>query len=416
MRTIAWSVAIGFVFLGFGAVSAGDRWPEFRGPTGQGHSASKGFPTKWSPTENVTWKIELPGKGWSSPIIDNGRIYLTSAVPLNGEDDDQHSLRTVALDAASGKVVWDVEVFRQPIPRIHTKNSHASPTPITDGQHLFVHFGTQGTACLNLDGKIVWKNNTLNYSPVHGSGGSPVLVDDKLIVSCDGGEVQFITALDRATGMIVWKTPRETQPVKGFSFGTPLVIEVNGKRQVVSQGSELVAAYDPATGREIWRVVTGGYSVVPRPVFGHEMVFACTGYDQPQLLAIRPDGKGDVTETHVAWKLDKAVPHNPSPLLVGDDLYIVSDRGIATCLDAKSGDQRWQQRLGGNYSSSPVFADGYIFLQSEEGETFVLVPGPTYVEVARNNLKERTLASFALADGSLFIRTEQRLYRFDTTR
>lgn len=413
MRTNVWSVTFGLVMMGIGSAFAGDRWPEFRGPTGQGHATSKGYPVRWSPTENVTWKTDLPGKGWSSPILDNGRIYLTSAVPLTGEDAEKHALRTLALDAMSGKVLWDVEVFRHPITKIHRKNSHASPTPITDGRHVYVHFGTQGTACLDVDGKILWKNGELKYSPVHGNGGSPVLVDNLLVLSCDGADAQFVVALDRGTGKIVWQKMRDAQPTRGFSFGTPLVIEANGQRQLISQGSERVAAYDPATGSELWRVTYNGYSVVPRPVFGHGLVFVCTGYDTPKLLAIRPDGTGDVTKTHIEWSLDKGVSHNPSPLLVGDELYLVSDKGIAICLDAKTGKQHWQQRLDGEYSSSPVFADGKIYFQNEKGLGVVIEAGRTFNEVQRNDLKEDSLASYALGDGSLFIRTEQRLYRID---
>jgi outer membrane protein assembly factor BamB len=213
--------------------------------------------------------------------------------------------------------------------------------------------------------------------------------------------------------MIRWRSPRNLNPAKGFSFGTPLVISINGKRQVVSPGSDAVVAYDPENGREIWKVrYPGGYSVVPRPVFGLNLLFVCTGYDAPTLLAIRPEGAwGDVTETHVAWRLKKAVPLNPSPLLVDDGLYLISDSGVATCLEATTGTQRWQQRIRGNFSASPIYADGKIFLLSEEGEGIVLKPGPKYQELARNPLREKTLASYAIGDGALFIRSEKHVTR-----
>lgn len=391
-------------------------WTEFRGPTGQGLSSAKNLPLTWSDTENVAWKQELPGKGWSSPIILKGRIYLTSAVPQKDDPNSSHSLRTFCLDVKSGKVLWDVEVFEQQAGvGIHGKNSHASPTPITDGKQLFVHFGTHGTACLDLDGNILWTNRELKYAPVHGNGGSPVLVNDLLVLGCDGADVQFIVALDQKTGKIRWKTPRDLNPDRGFTFSTPLVIEVAGKKQIVSQASGGVFAYDPADGGVIWSVLYGsGYSVVPRPVFGHGLVFVCTGYNTPQLLAIRPDGAGDVTETHVVWQSKKAVPHNPSPLLVGEELYMVSDGGVATCLDAKTGTEHWQQRLGGAYSASPIFADGRVYFQSEAGEGIVVEAGKTFKELARNPLKARTLASYAAADGFLLIRTETHLARMQS--
>jgi outer membrane protein assembly factor BamB len=340
---------------------------------------------------------------------------LTTAVPKEAGDSAPQSLRAICVDAATGEIVWNVETFQQPGGvKVHNKNSHASPTPITDGKRLFVHFGTHGTACLALaDGEILWRNQELKYAPLHGNGGSPVLVDNLLIVSCDGLDEQFVVALDKSTGKIRWRTPRDINPAKGFSFGTPLVIRIGDKQQIVSQGSDAVIAYDPQNGREIWKVrYPGGYSVVPRPVFGLNLLFVCTGYDSPTLLAIRPEGAaGDVTETHIAWSLKKAVPLNPSPLLVGDALYLISDKGIATCLEATTGKERWQQRIGGDFSASPIYADGKIYLESEEGMGIVLRPGPKYEELARNPLGERTLSSFAVGDGALFIRTERLLRR-----
>src|SRR5262245_49499225 len=284
-----------------------ENWPEFRGPTGQGHYAGKPLPLSWSTTENVAWKQAIPGKGWSSPIVWEGRIYLTSAVPI--EDSKDQSLSALCLDAADGKILWQSELFRQDgakTPRIHTKNSYASPTPVTDGKRLFVHFGHEGTACLDLAGKVLWRNATLRYAPVHGNGGSPILVDDKLVFSTDGGDRQFLVALDQSNGNVVWKADRKCTAFKKFSFGTPLLIETNGRKQIVSPASDAVIAYDPKDGAEIWRVTYDGYSVIPRPVFGHGMVFIGTGYDRPSVLAIRADGTGDVTDSHIAWKLSKA--------------------------------------------------------------------------------------------------------------
>jgi len=398
-----------------GTQAFGEDWTEFRGPTGQGHSTVTGLPTHWSDVDNVAWKHEIPGKGWSSPIVLGKRLYLTTAVAKEAGDAGPQSLRALCVDAVTGNIVWNVEVFQQPAGvKIHDKNSHASSTPVTDGKSLFVHFGTHGTARLALaNGEILWRNQELKYAPVHGNGGSPVLVDGLLIVSCDGADEQFVAAFDKSTGTIRWRTPRNMHPDRGFSFGTPLVIRVDGKQQVVSPGSDAVVAYDPQTGTEIWKVKSpGGYSVVPRPVFGLNLLFVCTGFNTPILLAIRPEGaSGDVTETHVAWQSKKAVPLDPSPLLVDDALYLISDNGVATCLEAATGKERWHQRIGGTFWASPTYADGKIFLQSEEGDGIVLKPGLEYQELSRNPLKELTRASYAIGDGALFIRTERLLRR-----
>jgi outer membrane protein assembly factor BamB len=371
-------------------------------------------PTEWGPTKNVVWKQDLPGKGWSSPVVAGGKVYLTAAVSVEGNTD--LSLCALCLDAKDGKVLWKEEVFRQDgqsAPRIHTKNSHASPTPIVDGERLYVHFGHQGTACLSTSGKVLWRNRTLRYVPVHGSGGSPVLVDGLLVFSTDGASVREVVALEAKTGEVRWRSKRTgTPPFKRFSFSTPLVVTVDGKKQVVSPGSDMVGGYDLATGKEVWKVEYTGYSVIPRPVLGHGLLFLSTGYETPELLAIQVGGTGDVSETHVKWRLRKGAPHTPSPLLVGDELYVVSDAGLASCLDAKTGTPHWQKRLGGRgYSASPIHAGGHVYFQSEDGVGTVVKAGKTFAQVARNELGERTLASFAVCDNSLFIRTEKRLYR-----
>lgn len=389
-------------------------WSEFRGPTGQGHVAGGTLPTEWGLSKNLAWRQEIPGLGWSSPIIVQGRVYLTTGVPVGAGNG--YSLRALCLDAATGQIRWNQEVIREAAsaaPRIHTKNSHASPTPVWHDGRLYVHFGHRGTACLDANGNILWKNTDIRYAPVHGNGGSPVVVDGLLVFSCDGGDIHFVVALDCKSGKEIWRTHRNTEVEKKFSFNTPLVIEVHGQKQLVSAGSNAVCAYEPRTGKEIWRVRYDGYSVVPRPVAGHGMLFICTGYDSPKLLAIRVDGQGDVTDTHIAWQLTRAVPHTPSLLLVGEELYSVADNGVATCLDARSGKRHWQERLPGKYSASPIYAGGNVYYQNEEGLGTVLKAGKMFAPVARNDLHERSLASFAAADSALFIRTESHLYRFE---
>jgi outer membrane protein assembly factor BamB len=401
--------------LGAGAAGAAN-WPEFRGPTGQGHVLKGGVPTEWGPDKNVAWKQEIPGSGWSSPVVCDGRVYLTTAVAAEKGRTTDLSLRALCLEAKTGKVLWDVEALRaggDQVPGIHGKNSNASPTPITDGKHLYVHFGHLGTACLDLNGKVLWRQTGLRYDPVHGNGGSPILVDDLLVFSIDGADKQCLVALERATGKVKWQTDRRSRAVKRFSFSTPLLIEVDGRRQIVSPASEVVAAYDPKSGEEIWRVRYAGYSVIPRPVYGHGLLFLSTGYESPTLLAIRPDGKGDVTDTHVGWTARRNAPHTPSPLLDGDELYLVSDRGIASCLDAKTGKVHWSERLGGDFSASPLLADGKVYFQNEDGTGFVVKAGTKYELLAKNEMRERTLASYAAADGAIFLRTATHLYRIE---
>lgn len=398
----------------FASAAPAEDWTQFRGSSGQGVSAEKNLPVEWSTAKNVAWQVSVPGKGWSSPIVFKGRVYLTTAVKPDGAEGKERSLRALCLDAKTGKTLWDVEVFRQTdaaTERIHGKNSHASPTPLTDGKHLFVHFGPQGTACLTLDGKAVWKTK-VKYSPRHGNGGSPILVDGVLFFSCDGTTEPFVVALNANDGTIAWKRDRPgVDDVKTFSFATALSIEAGGKPQIISPATGQVVAYEPKTGKELWKVKYDGFSVIPRPVYAHGLVFLSTSYMRPKVLAISPTGSGDVTGSHLKWSIARGAPNTPSALVVGDELYFLSDRGIASCVDAKTGKVYWQQRIGGTYSASPVYADGKIYFQSEKGETTVVKPGREFQELAKNNLGERSLASFAIADGALFIRTETKLYR-----
>jgi outer membrane protein assembly factor BamB len=395
--------------LAFTAHAADLDWPQFRGPTGQGLSDATGVPTEWSDTQHVAWKVEVPGKGWSSPVLSRGKLYLTTAV---GDAGSGVSLRALCLDAKDGHTLWDTEIF-QPDAAVaaamHRKNSLASPTPIVTTDRLYVHFGHMGTAALDLAGKIVWKQTSLGYPPVHGTGGSPALVGDELVFSCDGASDPFVAALDAATGKVRWKTPRNTAAKKPFSFCTPQPITIGGATQVILPGSGFVGAYDPRDGREIWRVNYGeGYSVVPRPVFAHGLLYVSSSFDKPVLLAIRPGGaKDDATESNVAWTYNKGVPHSASMLVLGDELYFVSDAGIASCADAKTGEIHWSERLGGGFSASPFAAEGRVYFQNETGSTFVLKAGKTYELLAKNDIGEPTLATCAVTDGALFLRSEK---------
>ena len=378
-------------------------WPQFRGPTGQGTSDEHGLPLNWGETTNIRWKVPIPGKGWSSPVIQGDRIWLTTAT------EDGKSLRAISVDRNTGAILQNVEVFRLKSAKLtNSKNSFASPTPIIDGDHVYIHFGAFGTACLTQSGEVVWKTKLDYDNGQHGTGGSPVLYDDLLIISCDGNDIQYVVALDKLTGKVRWKKSRE-----GYqAYTTPLILKLETGDQVISPGAFRAVSYDPHNGKELWQVTYGeGFSNVPRPVYGDGLVFICTGFQQPSLLAVRIDGKGDVTKSKVAWKLDRGVPLTPSPLLVGNELYLVTDNGIATCIDAKTGKENWRARLGGNHSASPIYADGRIYFLSEEGESVVIAPGKELKHLATNQLDGRTLASMAVAGGSIFVRSETHLYR-----
>jgi outer membrane protein assembly factor BamB len=383
-----------------------NEWPEFRGAGGQGHSSARGLPLQWDETRNVVWKTPVAGLGWSTPVVAGGRVWLTSAVEQRGV-----SLRVLAFDVQSGREVVNVEVFNIPAHRrdINPKNSWASPTPVLEDGRVYVHFGADGTAALTTTGEIIWKAR-FDYQSQHGAGGSPIVYGDLLIFSCDGSDAAFVVALDKHTGKVKWKTNRGFPSDQAYT--TPLVIRVADRDQLISVGAFRARAYDPLTGKEIWRVrYDEGFSNVPRPVYAHGLVYIATGFQQPEILAVRPDGTGDVTKTHVAWRLKRGAPLTPSPIVVGDELYLVTDGGIASCLDAKTGTVIWQSRLGGTYSASPVFADGRLFFAAEQGVTSVIEPGRTPRRLATNKLDGALLSSVAVANGSLFLRSDSHLYR-----
>ena len=402
------------LLLVFAHTLAGQEWPQFRGPTGQGLADAHDVPLHWSDDENVRWKVPVDGRGWSSPVVGGGKVWVTSSVDAPESTPNRRgiSLRAIAFDAATGKRVVDTEVFRVTRPReLNPKNSFASPTPILDGDRVYVHYGADGTAALTSSGEVVWRAQ-LPYASQHGGGGSPALYRDLLIINCDGNASEaFVVALDKGTGKERWRRDRRRPADQAYT--TPLVINAAGRDQLISVGAYRATSYDPLTGREIWRVgYDDGFSNVPRPVFGNGLVFIATGFQQPRLIAVRPDGGGDVTSTHVAWTLTRGAPYTPSPVLVDNDLYVVSDNGILTQVDSRTGAVRYQQRLGaGSYSASPVFADGRLYFLSEEGVTTVISPGPAFTRLAVNRVDGATLASMAVVDGAVFLRTDRFLYR-----
>ena len=410
-RLASSSAAAAAVAALVGAPARAADWPQFRGPTGQGHAPDETVPLAWSETENVAWKTPVPGLGWSSPVIGGGRIWLTTALV---DPDAGSSLRLLAFDAETGSPVLDAAVFdSREVRPLNPKNSLASPTPVLDpdGERVYVHFGAAGTAAVSAAGEIVWRTR-FPYTSQHGNGGSPILHDGLLIVSIDGYDTAYLVAVDARTGEERWRSVRPDPVSQAYS--TPLAVRVGGREQIVNVSAFRTSGHDPSSGREIWRVgYPRGFSNVPRPVFGHGLVYLSTGFQQPTLLAVRADGAGDVTRSHVVWRLQRGAPLTPSPILVGGELYFVTDFGIATCVDALTGDVHWQERLGGNHSASPVFAGGRIYFQNEAGVTTVIAPGAEFDVLARNRLDGSTLASMAVSDGALFLRTDTHLYRIE---
>ena len=387
-------------------------WPQFLGPKGDGHYSGAKLPTEWgTDKKNVAWKTTLPGKGWSSPIVSKGKVFLTSAIP--GENKDQ-SLHAICLDAASGKIDWDIEVFKQPgasAPKIHSKNSHASATPVTDGETVWFHFGHMGTAAMDFAGKVLWKRTGIYEKPVHGNGGSPILADNALVFSCDAIDKQIIIALDKKTGKTLWETPRKNGAPRPFSFSTPQTFEQNGKRLILSCGSNVLMAVDPADGKEVWRTPYSGYSVIPKPIAGDGMIYISTGYDTPVVHAVKLAG-GEAGKKEIAWSVKKGGPNTPSMLLDGGELYMVSDGGLFTCVDAKTGEVVYSERVKGQYSASMMMADGKIYLTNETGGGTLIQAGRKFKVLGEFDMQSATFASPVGADGALYIRTETQLFKF----
>lgn len=418
---------------------ADDGWPQFRGPGGQGDASHTTPPLKWDLEHGVSWTANVPGKGYSSPIVQGNRVWVTTAVQVEPTPEQKKqtleasrleskdfarrqvagrvSLRVLCFDYSNGKPIYESVVVDVDSPEaIHVGNTYASPTPVIAGNRIYTHFGVNGTACLNAEtGDVLWRRSIPVFYSV-GVGSSPVVYQDLLILVCDGIDQQFVVALDRNTGRTVWKTDRPPKRAEDGqlqkAYSTPLVIHHEGQDQLIIPSAQWVVSYSPLTGEEIWRVDHGdGFSTIPRPVYGHGLVYICTGYGQSQLLAIRVDGKGDVTNSHVAWKATRQISKNPSPLLAGELLFVISDNGICTCFDAITGKTHWQQRIGGNYSASPVLANGHVFVLSHEG-TITAIPASRHRETFKtSHAPDELKASPAIVKSSVILRSGPKLYR-----
>lgn len=397
---------------------AGDTWPQFRGPDGNGHTDATGLPLTWSEKQNVVWKTPIHDRGWSSPVVWKDQIWLTTATAKGNK------LYAVCVDRDTGKIVHDIHLFDVEKPQsIATMASYASPTSAIEAGRVYVHFGTYGTACIDTgSGKVLWTRRDLNCDHHEGAGSSPILADKMLIFHVDGRDVQYVVALDKNTGETVWKTNRSVDYSSVSKdlrkcFATPIVIESEGQRQLVSIGARAMMGYELATGKELWKVTYGGWSIAPRPVHGHGMIYMINDYLRPELWAVRVGGKGDVTASHIAWKHNKTMPSRPSPLLVDDLLFVVSSEGMATCFEAKTGDVVWKERINGKFSASPIYAAGRIYLFDESSVTTVIEPSRTFKVLAINKLGNETLmATPAVVGNSLIVRTASHLYRIDDAK
>lgn len=391
-------------------------WPQFRGPDGQGVVDGES-PRAWSTTEGIAWKTELPGEGWSSPVFDDDKVILTTAT----EKDGKTVLGAQAYSLADGSELWSAELFEPSeadLAARHPKNSLATPTPFIADGTVYVHFGHMGTAALKLeDGSKIW-DRKFSYKPMHGGGSSPVVVGDLVVINADAEENPAVYALKRDDGSIAWKTERTAEVRRNFSFSTPLVVQNDGRTEIISPGSGMVGAYAPEDGKLLWQAGYGeGFSVVPRPSADEGMVYVASGFMKPNLLAIRLDGaKGDITKSHVEWTVKRRIPKTPSFLLANDQVVVLDDSGFLSGFDTDSGKELWREKLIGNFSASPLLCGDTLYCFTEDGVAYVLELKKDGAEVLSEiEMGERLFASPAVIDGDLLIRSEKHLWRIKGT-
>ncbi|HLN74164.1 MAG TPA: PQQ-binding-like beta-propeller repeat protein [Prolixibacteraceae bacterium] len=398
-----------------------ENWTHLRGTHLDGHSLSSQAPTTWSENNHVLWKTEIRGVAWSSPVVFGDQVWTSSAT-LNGEE-----LFAVCTDFNSGKIIKEISLFKpDSVQHIHPTNSYATSTPCIEEGFVYVHFGTYGTACIDTRNfNIVWTRTDLNCDHMQGAASSPILYKNLLILHIEGTDVQYLIALDKLSGKTVWKTerPREfyqnVEPVYRKAYCTPIVIQVNGKDQLISNGSQLCIAYEPETGKEIWQVFYGEDSTVSMPLSWGGLVFVNSGWMFPKdgspfyarLLAVDPTGKGDVTKTHVPWETGTDVPQISTPVIVDSLIYMVHERGDLTCLNARDGKVIWKTKLKDQFNASALYASGNIYLFSLKGKTYVFKPGLTYQPVAENQLSGTIKATPAIVRDNVILRTDKYLYR-----
>jgi outer membrane protein assembly factor BamB len=405
------------------AAGSGENWTSYRGPTDQGYCGSADLPVRWSEGENVVWKTPISGKAWSSPVIWDDRIWLTTA------PEDGTQLSAICVAKSSGKILHEKLLRAVVAPQYcHPFNSYASPSPVIEEGRVYVSFGAPCTACLNSStGEVIWQRTDFVCNHFRGAGSSPLIYKHLLILHFDGSDRQYVVAMDKRTGKTVWKTDRSVdfhdleagtgQPNREGdlrkAFSTPVIADVQGRPLLISLGSMALYGYDPLTGEERWRAeAIGSHSGACRPVLGHGLVFSPMGAGV-ELWAVRPDGHGVVTDTHVAWKYKRGVPRRPSLLLVDDLLFMVEDGGVATCVEAKTGKEVWKQRLGGDYSASPIYCGGKVYFFNQDGKATIIKASREYQVIAVNRLEDGFMASPAVSGRALFLRTKSALYRIE---
>ena len=411
--TVAFRFLCGMtLFLTIASLVSAENWTRFRGPNGQGISSEVDLPVTWSATKNIEWKTSIPGKGWSSPIVYKDRIYLTTAT------EDGVSCHIVCVDRRNGTVSWDKEVHLQKTGPMRRQNSFATPTPVTDGKRIYAVFYDGTIVAVDLAGNLVWKSQEMKFFSLHGLGASPILANGQLIMPFDGSSKEegklgwkipwknaVILSLDAETGSVRWKGKRGESRV---GHVTPILVD--DESQVVTAGGDRVQGFDVKTGKRIWSIYSQGEGVTPSPVVGEGLIFTSSGFEAPTTRAIKLGGQGDITKSHIAWEQTKGVSALASLLYVKPYVYSITRDNILHCLKASSGDIVWMKRLEGVHSASPVYADGKIYVLSEDGVTLVLRPGSEYDEIASNDLEETCLASMAVSNGQFFIRSAEHLF------
>ncbi|MGK0187055.1 MAG: outer membrane protein assembly factor BamB [Verrucomicrobiales bacterium] len=433
------AAAVGIALFDTSANAEGEaRWTHWRGANMQGHADATitGLPETWSETENVAWKSLLPGRGWSSPVVWGKQVWMTAAIEVEASEEeakkrlqantsgqpltllDEVTFLALCVDAETGELLHNIPLMVEKHPQwVHKLNSYASPTPVIEEGRLYCHFGTFGTVCVDTrNAKVLWSNRTLNLMHENGPGSSPILWKDKVIFHGDGSDLQFIAALDKATGKLAWKTDRSGKmndnPQLKKAYATPVIVDYPSGAQLISPAADWLYSYDLETGKELWKLnyETLGFSNVAPPVVSDGMIFVTTGFMKSELLAVAYDG---TTAAKIAWRYKRNVPTTPAPILVDGDLYFASDQGgLVTCLDSKTGDRHYRERIAsGNYSAAPVYADGKLYFFSREGEATVLKPGKDFTVVAKANLNGQILATPAIVPGALLLRTDKALYR-----
>ncbi|MEZ6113799.1 MAG: PQQ-binding-like beta-propeller repeat protein [Pirellulaceae bacterium] len=407
-------LSVCLLFVGQCAAQAQPYWNQFRGPQGNGQTDATGLPVEFGEKQNLTWKTPIPGKAWASPVIWENQIWLANAT------EDGKRLSAVCVDLKSGEVLHDVLVFEVAEPEFcHPTNSYASCTPFVESGRVYLHYGTYGTACLDTKtGEKLWERRDLHCDHFRGPASSPLVEGDLLYLTYDGIDIQYVVALNKHTGTTVWQKDRNINygtdnPDQKKGYSTPTVIEAAGRRQLISPSAAETISYDPATGEELWRVHHGGMNAAARPLYVHGLVYITAGDGGKSLVAVRPEGRGDVTNSQIEWETGKSVPKRSSLIIVGDLLFMVSDSGTASCLDAKSGEIHWSKRLPGEYWASPLLANGLLYFFSKGGDVVVLKAAAEYEEVAESKLDSGMNASPAVSGNSLIVRTFKHLYRFD---